>query len=100
LASGSINTGCRDLFPRECYDEYHYNIENGVVDYNEFAKGNSNELAKDYQRKVPQLRVMKRGRIAKVDAFLDALVCANGIFRFFLIDSNPCTAGKWCLRCA
>ena len=58
----------RDLFPRECYDEFYYNIDNGVADYNEFVKGNSDKLVKSHQRNGPQLRVMRRGRVAKVDA--------------------------------
>jgi hypothetical protein len=89
----------RDLFPRECYDEFYYNIDKGVVDYNEFVKGNNGKLVKNHQRNGPQLRVMKRGRVAKVDAFLDALVCARGVLLYpwlSLIHS----AGKRSLQCA
>jgi hypothetical protein len=84
----------RDLFPRECYADYYYNVQNGVVDYDEFAKGGDPENTNSGTLTRLNLRVMRRGKVPKVDAFLDTLV-GSAIFPAFEQIILP-SLGKRC----
>jgi hypothetical protein len=70
----------RDLWPQASYSEYIYDFDKGVVPYEDFVEHSTSYEQSRASHNQPRnkhelhLRVMKRGRDDKVDAFLDTLV--------------------------